>query len=61
MLPGIKLSFQSIMNSQVLAVKKIIDGLWGEDKVKSYLSYEGSNSEQALYVVQFAKRKKECK
>jgi hypothetical protein len=61
MLPGIKFSFQSIMNSQVLAVKKFIDGLWGEDTVKSYLSYEGSNSEQALCVVHFSKRKKECK
>jgi hypothetical protein len=45
----------------VLAVKKFIDGFWVEDTVKSYVGYEGSNLEQALSVVHFAKRKKECK
>jgi hypothetical protein len=49
------------MNSQVSAVKKFIDGLSGEDTVKSYLGYKGSSSEQAMSVVHFAKRKKECK
>jgi hypothetical protein len=61
MLPGITLSFQSIMNSQVLSVKTFIDGFGGEDTVKSYFGYEGSNFEQALSVVHFAKRNKECK
>jgi hypothetical protein len=49
------------MNSQVLSVKKFIDGLWGENTVKSYLGYEGSNLEQALHVVHFSKRNEECK
>jgi hypothetical protein len=58
-LAAIKPSFASVMQSQKLAVSKFVDNLWNADTVVAYRGYQGSNTEQAKSVIQYAARQAE--